>query len=81
MHPFASSIDSPELKEPAEIVEFSIFTSSTVDLTNLQIVLMRGSCPSYVRLPEGRRQVFEEYPVGAFESLEDWHKKNGEYVF
>jgi len=41
---------------------------------------MRASCPSYVRIPEGKVQVFDKYPAEAFDSLEDWHKKNGEYV-
>jgi hypothetical protein len=38
---------------------------------------MTGSAPAYVRLPEGKKKVFEEYP-GA--SLKEWHKENNEYV-
>jgi hypothetical protein len=38
---------------------------------------MAASAPAYVRLPEGRKKIFKEYPDA---TLEDWHKGNGEYV-
>jgi hypothetical protein len=38
---------------------------------------MAGSAPAYVRLPEGPKKVFQEYPEA---SLDDWHKEHGEYV-
>ncbi|THH11132.1 hypothetical protein EW146_g8149 [Bondarzewia mesenterica] len=60
LHPFASAIDSPELKDPETLV-----------------CLMAASKPNYVRLPEGHKRVFYEYPDL---SIEDWHKANGEYV-
>ncbi|KAI9453785.1 Mss4-like protein [Lactarius psammicola] len=40
-------------------------------------VLMAASAPAYVRLPEGQKKVFKEYPDA---TLEDWHKERGEYV-
>ncbi|KAK7053398.1 hypothetical protein VNI00_004024 [Paramarasmius palmivorus] len=33
--------------------------------------------PDWVRLPEGDKDLFDDYPA---ESLEGWHKKNGLYV-
>jgi hypothetical protein len=38
---------------------------------------MTGSAPAYVRLPEGKKELFEEYPQL---SLEEWHKVHNEYV-
>jgi len=38
---------------------------------------MTGSAPAWVRLPEGKKITFEEYPEL---SLEEWHKENHEYV-
>jgi hypothetical protein len=38
---------------------------------------MRGSAPAYVRLPEGKKKVFEEHSKL---SLEEWHKEHNEYV-
>jgi hypothetical protein len=38
---------------------------------------MTGSAPAYVRLPEGKKKVFKVYSKA---SLEEWHKKNNEYV-
>jgi len=38
---------------------------------------MAASAPGYVRLPEGQKKVFKEYPDA---TLEDWHKEHGEYV-
>jgi hypothetical protein len=38
---------------------------------------MTGSAPSYVRLPEGKKETFKEYPET---SLEEWHKEHDEYV-
>ncbi|KAL7273000.1 hypothetical protein RUND412_004165 [Rhizina undulata] len=41
------------------------------------VCIMKNSKPSYVRWPEGNKQIFNEYPEL---SIEDWHKKNGEYI-
>jgi hypothetical protein len=40
-------------------------------------VLLTGSAPTFVRLPEGKKKVYEEYPQV---SLEEWHKEHNEYV-
>ncbi|BFZ59149.1 hypothetical protein YB2330_000153 [Saitoella coloradoensis] len=60
IHPFASAIDEPELKQPEEMY-----------------CIMQSSKPSYVRWPQGKKQVFDTYGE---ESIEEWHKKNGEFV-
>ncbi|KAA1474695.1 hypothetical protein DENSPDRAFT_841319 [Dentipellis sp. KUC8613] len=60
LHPFASAIDSPELKPPETMV-----------------IVRNDSKPAYVRLPEGDKEVHEVY--GPF-SIEEWHKKHGEYI-
>jgi hypothetical protein len=38
---------------------------------------MTGSAPAHVRLPDGKKKIFEEYPDA---SLEEWHKEHNEYV-
>jgi hypothetical protein len=38
---------------------------------------MTGSAPAYVRLPDGKKLLFKEYPKA---SLEEWHRKHNEYV-
>jgi hypothetical protein len=38
---------------------------------------MTDSAPAYVRLPEGKKRMFKEYPKL---SLEEWHKEHNEYV-
>jgi hypothetical protein len=38
---------------------------------------MTGSAPAYVRLPEGEKKTFKEYPKA---SLEEWHNEHNEYV-
>jgi len=60
IHPFASAIDSPELKEPDTLVCIKL-----------------NSKPTYVRLPEGKKETYQDY--GPY-SLEEWHKKNKEFV-
>ena len=80
MHPFASAIDEPELKVPVEMVRFAISQVSLMKLMrgpSCQTVLMTASAPAYVRLPEGPKKVFKEYPEA---SLDEWHKEHGEYV-
>ncbi|KAH9963461.1 hypothetical protein BGW80DRAFT_851545, partial [Lactifluus volemus] len=56
--------------------------ASAIDEPDLKVpdemtVLMTGSAPSYVRLPEGKKETFKEYPEA---SLEEWHKEHDEYV-
>jgi hypothetical protein len=83
LHPFASAIDEPELKPPEEMVRVNrnralpMVDASMGCVCHVQTVLMRGSAPAYVRLPEGKKKVFEEHPKL---SLEEWHKEHNEYV-
>jgi len=35
------------------------------------------SKPSYVRLPQGKAELYDEYPDL---SIEEWHKKHGSFV-
>ncbi|KAI0301052.1 Mss4-like protein [Multifurca ochricompacta] len=56
--------------------------ASAIDEPELKVpeeitVLMTTSAPAYVRLPEGKKRIFEEYPEA---SLEEWHKEHNEYV-
>ncbi|KAG6835471.1 hypothetical protein H0H93_001188 [Arthromyces matolae] len=60
IHPFASAIDSPELKNPDTLVCAKL-----------------DSKPDYVRLPEGNKETYQQFgPL----SIEEWHRKNNEYV-
>ena len=83
LHPFASAIDEPELKPPGEMVRVNrnralpMADASMGCACHVQTVLMRGSAPAYVRLPEGKKKVLQEYPKL---SLEEWHKEHNEYV-
>lgn len=60
VHPFASSIDSPELENPGTM-----------------ICIMGDSKPSWVRWPEGKKTVSDQY---SDDSIEDWHKKHGKFI-
>ncbi|KAL4262596.1 Gfa family protein [Pleurotus pulmonarius] len=56
--------------------------ASAIDEPELQspetlTCLMLNSKPDYVRLPEGARKDYKNYPR---QSLEEWHKTNGLYV-
>jgi len=56
--------------------------ASAIDEPELKVpeemtVIMTRSAPAWVRLPEGKKVTFEEYPEV---SLEEWHKENHEYV-
>jgi hypothetical protein len=66
VHPFASAIDTelPPLKNK---------DGKELDM----VVLMTDSRPGWVRLPEGGKETFKQYPEL---SLEDWHKKHGVWV-
>ncbi|RPB13989.1 DUF636 domain-containing protein [Morchella conica CCBAS932] len=41
------------------------------------VCIKNNSKPAYVRWPEGKKQVHEDYNTL---SLEEWHKENGEWV-
>jgi len=56
--------------------------ASAIDEPELKVpeemtVIMTKSAPVWVRLPEGKKVIFDEYPEL---SLEEWHKENHEYV-
>lgn len=42
-----------------------------------KVVVKTNSKPNYVRLPEGKKKVFEDYPS---DSIENWHQKHNKYV-
>jgi hypothetical protein len=81
IHPFASSVDSPELEVPKKMVWLATLISSYLngshaDVSKIQVCIKLNSKPGYVCLPEGDKQVYQDYGPN---SLEDWHKKNGLY--
>ncbi|KAI0058121.1 hypothetical protein BV25DRAFT_1811333 [Artomyces pyxidatus] len=57
LHPFASAIDSPELKDPEEMV----------------ICLLTNSKPDYVRLPGGKTKTYTGYPPLSIEEWHKEH--------
>jgi hypothetical protein len=79
IHPFASAIDTP-LEAPETMV--SSYPSSNILLQgqgvaliwNFQTCVKLNSKPDYVRLPEGKKEVHEDY---GNDSIEGWHKKHG----
>ncbi|KAH8425797.1 GFA family protein [Aspergillus melleus] len=58
----------PELIHP-----FASAIDTDLPAPDEMVCIMQGSKPEWVRWPEGKKQVFEEYPD---ESLEGWHKKH-----
>lgn len=81
IHPFASVIDSP-LETPKRMVRMrcsvSLIQSYLISPSfATQVCLKLDSKPAHVRLPEGDKEVFDDYPAL---SLEEWHKKNGVWV-
>ncbi|KAJ6453165.1 Mss4-like protein [Mycena sanguinolenta] len=63
----------PELVHPFA----SAIDSPALEVPEKMVCLMTDSKPDYVRLPEGAKELYPEYPQF---SLEDWHKKNGLFV-
>jgi len=62
----------PDLLHPfASAIDSELKSPATM------VCLKLNSKPAYVRLPEGKKDVYEDYPVL---SLADWHKENGEYI-
>ncbi|KAG1785117.1 Mss4-like protein [Suillus plorans] len=55
----------------------SVIDSPELEAPDELVVLKLNSKPNYVRLPEGRKNVFEDYPS---DSIESWHKKHKKYV-
>ncbi|THD00026.1 hypothetical protein EYZ11_000478 [Aspergillus tanneri] len=58
----------PELIHP-----FASAIDSDLPIPDEMVCIMEGSKPSWVRWPEGEKQVYKEYPT---DSLEEWHKKH-----
>ncbi|TRM66989.1 Mss4-like protein [Schizophyllum amplum] len=62
----------PELIHP-----FASAIDSEMTIPDEMVVVKADSKPAYVRLPEGKKQVYENYGP---DSLEGWHKKHGLWV-
>ncbi|KAH7925151.1 hypothetical protein BV22DRAFT_1105099 [Leucogyrophana mollusca] len=63
----------PELLHPFA----SAIDSPELDPPEEMVILMMNSKPAYVRLPEGKKSVHENYGE---DSIEGWHKKHGKFV-
>lgn len=79
LHPFASAIDSPELDSPESLVRKGLYPPPRrhADAVPIQIVVKANSKPAYVRLPEGKKEVYEDYGP---DSIEGWHRKHKLYT-
>ena len=79
LHPFASAIDSPELDSPESLVNSAPFPPPRrlAHGVLIQVVVKANSKPAYVRLPEGKKEVYEDYGP---DSIEEWHKKHKLYT-
>lgn len=58
----------PELIHP-----FASAIDTDLPAPDEMVCIMEGSKPAWARWPEGKKQVFAEYPE---ESLEGWHKRH-----
>ncbi|KAK0487762.1 Mss4-like protein [Armillaria novae-zelandiae] len=68
IHPFASAIDTP-LEVPKKMV---ILVAG-----DRYVCIKMNSKPDYVRLPEGDKEIYDDYgPL----SLEEWHKEQNLYA-
>ncbi|KAG2749241.1 hypothetical protein P692DRAFT_20472202 [Suillus brevipes Sb2] len=63
----------PELLHPFA----SAIDSPELEAPDELVVVKTNSKPNYVRLPEGKKKVFENYPS---DSIESWHQKHNKYV-
>ncbi|KII86722.1 hypothetical protein PLICRDRAFT_43372 [Plicaturopsis crispa FD-325 SS-3] len=64
-------------KWPELIHPFASAIDTELEIPEEMVVVMMNSKPPYVRLPEGKKHVYQEYPP---DSLEGWHKKHNLYV-
>ncbi|KIM63065.1 hypothetical protein SCLCIDRAFT_774391 [Scleroderma citrinum Foug A] len=55
----------------------SAIDSPELEAPNEMVIVRADSKPDYVRLPEGPKKVYERYGP---DSIEEWHKKLGEFV-
>ncbi|KAH8835057.1 Mss4-like protein [Flagelloscypha sp. PMI_526] len=63
----------PELIHPlAQVID-----EPELPVPDSRVCIMVESKPKYVALPEGKKEVYDQYPEL---SLEDWHKKHGVYA-
>ncbi|KAL0578760.1 hypothetical protein V5O48_003258 [Marasmius crinis-equi] len=63
----------PELIHPFA----SAIDSPELEVPKKMVCLKLVDKPEYVRLPEGDKELYQDYPEL---SLEEWHKKNGYFV-
>ncbi|KAF5364577.1 hypothetical protein D9758_005642 [Tetrapyrgos nigripes] len=63
----------PELIHPFA----SVIDNPELQTPDTMVVVKSNSKPDYVRLPEGKKEVYENYGP---HSIEEWHKKNGVYA-
>jgi hypothetical protein len=63
----------PELLHPFA----SAIDSPELERPDYLVVVKMNSKPDYIRLPEGKKELFEDYGP---ESIEEWHKSSGKYV-
>lgn len=58
----------PELIHP-----FASAIDTDLPVPDEMVCIFEDSKPAWARYPEGKKQVYKQYPT---ESLEDWHKKH-----
>ncbi|KAG2359145.1 Mss4-like protein [Suillus spraguei] len=63
----------PELLHPFA----SAIDTPELEAPNELVVVKTDSKPNYVRLPVGKKKVFEDYPD---DSIESWHQGHNKYV-
>jgi len=63
----------PELIHP-----FASAIDTDLPVPDEMVCVMANSKPAWVRWPEGKKNVHEEY--GNDGSIEEWHKRNGLFV-
>ena len=62
---------------PGLIHPFASCIDTELPISEEMVVLMMKSKASWVRLPEGKTKLYDEYPEL---SIDDWHKKHGVWV-
>ncbi|KAI9376792.1 Mss4-like protein [Aspergillus egyptiacus] len=62
----------PELVHP-----FASAIDTELPVPDEMVCIFEDSKPAWARFPEGKKQVYKQYPE---ESLEGWHKKHGYFV-
>ncbi|KAL0061176.1 hypothetical protein AAF712_011996 [Marasmius tenuissimus] len=62
---------------PEFVHAFASAIDSPLEKPKEVVCLGLSDKPEYVRLPEGEKSVYQDYP---YLSVEDWHKENGVFV-